>query len=261
MKLRLTVIGSGNVASWFAWQAFRSGWKIDQVFSRFQGHASHLANLYDAEPIDNFKNLNFESDLYLFSVNDAAYQSLLSQLKKQLPLAVHTAGSISQDIFRGYARNYGVIYPYQSISKKIDFEKITVPLCIEADDEITADTLWKISSEWSNVLYFINENQRNWLHLAAVFASNFSNALYQISFQILENQNINPKILFPLMQNTLDKLKTISPSESQTGPAVRRDENVMEKHLSMMENKKLKELYNMISAFIIENSNNKSSLL
>lgn len=255
MKRSLALIGSGNVATWFAWKAAKSGWEISQVFSRKLEHATRLAHLYDAEPIDDISLLKTDNDLYLFSVNDDSYLPLLEQLPRPLPLAVHTGGSVSQDIFKGRALRYGVIYPFQSISREVDFEELTVPLCVEAQDKSTENELRQWASEWSDVLYLINGEQRRWLHLAAVFTSNFSNALCHIGFQFLDNQNIDYKILFPLLRNTIDKLEMLSPHEAQTGPAVRNDKEVMNKHLGMIEDEKVRELYQKLSEFIIMSRN------
>lgn len=249
----IAIIGSGNIATWFAYAIKQSGGNISQVYSRDIENARKLASLYEAEPIDNIKLLKDKCSLYLFALNDETYIPVLKEIPFRLPLAVHTAGSISQDIFQNYAERYGVIYPFQSVSKNADFSKLTVPLCVEGNDKTTKDELFQMAHQWSKEVYEIDESQRAYLHIAAVFAGNFVNALYGEAYHILEKQNINPKILWPLMQNVLDKVKTMSPPEAQTGPAVRHERNTMNKHLASLDNEALKEIYLLISKRIQEN--------
>ena len=105
------------------------------------------------------------------------------------------------------------------------------PLCIEGSDENTAKELFAFAQKISNNVQYVNELQRKRLHLSAVFSSNFTNAMYGIGFDLLEKEGLDPKMLLPLLQNTLDKLQTLSPWQSQTGPASRSDKKVMNEHL------------------------------
>ena len=98
----------------------------------------------------------------------------------------------------------------------------------------------------------MNELQRKRLHIAAVFSSNFTNAMYGIGFDLLEKEGLDPKMLLPLLQNTLDKLKTLSPWQSQTGPASRSDKKVMNEHLELLEDSDLQDIYKLISYYILK---------
>lgn len=250
LKYRFTLIGSGNVASWLAYSIQRSGSQIVQIYGRNPENAMRLARVYDTEAISDIRLLNSESEFYLFSLKDDAYASILEKLPHSLPFAVHTAGSVSQEIFRNYAKQYGVIYPYQTISARNDFSRLDVPLCIEANNENAFRLLYQLGSQWSNSVYPISELQRSYMHLAAVFASNFTNALYGIGYDILHQKGIDSSLIMPLLYNTLDKLRITSPSAAQTGPAIRHDGKTMEKHLSMLANEDVKQIYRLMSAWI-----------
>lgn len=255
--MNFSIIGSGNIASWLAYVIHRNGEKIDQVYSRCYTHASSLATRYGAEPIDDISRLNDRSDIYIFTLNDTAYHKVLKDVKFNMNLAVHTSGSLSQELFKGFASHYGVIYPYQSISAGMDYSGITVPLCIEADNEQTLAHLRHIAGSWTDQVYEIGEADRGYLHLAAVFSCNFVNALYGVGYDILKYRNIDPDIMKPLLQNTLQKLDFMSPSEAQTGPAVRHEFPIMEKHLGMLKTEELKEVYRLISSLIqVKNAEN-----
>lgn len=250
MSQNITIIGSGNVASWFAFRMKKAGYSILQVYSHNHKNAELLAETCGAEAIDDLDKLKYDSDLFLFSIKDDYYEKLLGQLKQELPLAVHTAGSISKDIFIGYAKRFGVMYPYQTISKNADFDNLTVPVCIEGETPETQEILEKYAGKISSITYSIDEQQRFQLHLAAVFASNFTNALYGIGYDILTAHHIDWKIILPLLQNTLDKTKTIAPRESQTGPASRNDTKTIQKQLDAIEEEDLKKIYSIITEWI-----------
>jgi len=252
---RFTIIGSGNVASWFAWLIKRNNGEIVQVYSQNRQNAEILAAKCGAQPIDDLKQLNRNSNLYIFAVKDDAYETLVPKLPFLLPCAVHCAGSVSQDIFKGYAQYYGVLYPYQSISKEVMFEKLSVPLCVEGNCKESEEMLIKLSQQWQIQYQLIQEEQRAILHLAATFASNFTNALYGIAFDLLQTKGIPENILFPLLDNTLEKIKKISPTNAQTGPAVRNDKKTMDRHLKMLQDEELKKLYQLFSIYIQHKKN------
>jgi predicted short-subunit dehydrogenase-like oxidoreductase (DUF2520 family) len=258
LSQHITIIGSGNVASWFAFKMKKAGYSILQVYSHNLKNAELLAGTCGAEAIDDLDKLRYDSDLFLFSVKDDYYEKLLGQLKQELPLAVHTAGSIGKDIFLGYAKRFGVMYPYQTISKSADFNNLTVPVCIEGNTPETQEILEKYAENISSITYPIDEQQRFQLHLAAVFASNFTNALYGIGYDILVKHHIDRNIILPLLQNTLDKTKTIPPGEAQTGPAFRNDTKTIQKQLAAIENEDLKKIYGILTDWIRKSNPNNS---
>lgn len=247
----VTIIGSGNVASWFAYAFHKAGFEIGQVFSRHIENAQRLASLYSAQAVDSLSDLKDGAELYLFSVKDDCLQSLVEQVPFRMNLAAHTAGSVSQQVFKGYAKSFGIVYPYQTISKALDFNELQVPLCIEGDSETSALRLKAIAEKLSRQTFLISERQRFVLHLAAVFASNFSNAMYGIAYDILQKNGMDWKIMMPLLENTLQKVHTMSPAEAQTGPARRKDNAVMNKHVEALDNDKWKAIYRLVSEEIM----------
>lgn len=249
----ITLIGAGNVAHWIVQQLRGSKeFPIGQIYSRKLEHAAMLAEKVGAQAIDDLGKLDPTSEIYVFSVKDDAYPAVLSSIPFELPVAIHTAGAVSQDIFHGKARHYGVLYPLQTFSKAADLQTIRVPLCIE-DNALGAqrDKVMRLASELSGIQYAITEEQRAVLHLAAVFACNFSNAMARAAETILNKEHLDFKMLHPIMQQTLSKLDTMSPKEAQTGPAVRRDNHTMEKHLQMLPSDELKTIYRQISQYIM----------
>jgi predicted short-subunit dehydrogenase-like oxidoreductase (DUF2520 family) len=64
-------------------------------------------------------------------------------------------------------------------------------LCIEGADQDIAKQLKELAHSISNNVYDIDSQQRKILHLAAVFACNFPNYLYNIAQQILAQHDLN----------------------------------------------------------------------
>lgn len=249
----IALIGSGNVAHWIA-QRLRDSkvFPVGQVYSRHIENARELALKVGARAIDNLSDLDPACDVFVFSLKDDAYAEVLSSLPFELPVAVHTAGTVSQSVFAGHARHYGVLYPLQTFTKTMDMNELKVPLCVEhealGDD---CEMVMRLAAELTDARYMISEKQRGVLHLAAVFACNFSNAMACAANGILQDNNMSLDMLMPLMQQTLDKLKMMPPVLAQTGPAVRADKSVMEKHMNALPTAELQELYRMISAYIM----------
>ena len=248
----VTLIGAGNVASWLVFALTKAGIPIRQIYGRNLQKCQKLAEKCHAEAIDNLSNLKNNSDLYIFSLKDDAYKLVIPSIPFRLPMAAITAGSVSQEVLSPIADRYGVVYPPQSFTQGADFSDIEVPLCIEGSDENTAKELFAFAQKISSNVQYVNELQRKRLHMAAVFSSNFTNAMYGIGFDLLEKEGLDPKMLLPLLQNTLDKLQTLSPWQSQTGPASRSDKKVMNEHLELLEDSDLQDIYKLISYYILK---------
>jgi predicted short-subunit dehydrogenase-like oxidoreductase (DUF2520 family) len=250
----ITLIGSGNVATWMAQRLQGSSrFPVTQVYSRKMENARQLAALSDADAIDDIRKLNPDNPIFIFALADNAYESVLPWLPFRLPAAFMTSGTVSCQCLREYADRFGVIYPLQTFTKSQDMRTLEVPLCLESDFVgDNKDLMWNLARELSPSCYEVSEAQRARMHVAAVFACNFSNTMYQIAYKLLEEKGLPFEILLPLLRQTVEKVSTMTPAEAQTGPAVRRDVNVMRAQLAELEDERLRELYRMVSDMIME---------
>jgi predicted short-subunit dehydrogenase-like oxidoreductase (DUF2520 family) len=246
-RMNIVFIGSGNVAAHFSFALKGMGHSIIQVFGRSDKSADALSGKLNCTYTTSMKHVAKEADLYIFAVKDDVLQSIIRQTPANQGIWIHTAGSISIDVFKGYSDRYGVIYPLQTLSKKqeVDFRK--VPLFIEANNAETATIVQEIAASVSSTVKVIDSERRKRLHLSAVFACNFTNYLYSIAADIVEKQGIDWHVLQPLIDETAHKLYFLTPKEAQTGPAVRNDRNIIEKHLKMIEDKNIKDIYERLS--------------
>ena len=247
----IALIGAGNVATWLVEKLQNSKeFPIGQVYSRHLENAKTLAEKVGAEPIDDLHQLNPACDLFVFALKDDAYPQIFSNIPFKMSTAVLTAGSVSQNVLKPFAEQYGVVYPLQTFSKNTDMSDLKVPICIENSClGEKSGMVERFAAELSDKCCFMNESQRFATHLAAVFACNFSNAVCGMADEILRENDLDFDVLLPLLQQTMSKLDTLSPEEAQTGPAVRGDMSVMNKHLDALDDEK-KEVYHCISNYI-----------
>ncbi len=237
---KITLIGAGNVGFHLGKKLYESRYEIVQVFSRDKKNSEKLAEQIQASPINSLEKLLPSADLYIISVPDDAIETVIKTLSvnKSLKnkLFVHTSGNTPSRVFKSHFSRYGIFYPLQSFSKQKtpDFKRI--PICVDASKEEDLQILKSIASSISENLYQLSDAQRSIVHVAAVFANNFTNYLYQISADILEKENLSFDILKPLIEETACKIKEQNPREVQTGPAIRGDVGSIKKHLAYLQN-------------------------
>ncbi|MGL2963405.1 Rossmann-like and DUF2520 domain-containing protein [Flavobacterium sp. RSB2_4_14] len=248
--IQVSIIGSGNVAQHLI-KAFSQTTEIGlvQVFSR---KPELLTSLVPNDKIISNYNLLKAVDLLIIAVTDNAIAGVSDQIPFENQLVVHTSGSVSMDALNS-KNHQGVFYPLQtfSVSKEVDFN--IIPICLEATTEKDYQILETIAKSISEVVYHINSEQRKALHVAAVFVSNFVNYLYQIGNEICHENDLPFDILKPLITETANKIKTLSPAQAQTGPAKRNDTQTINAHLSFLKNDNQKEIYKLLTKSIIDN--------
>jgi len=248
---KITLIGAGNVATQLGLALHKQGYFISQVYSKTSRSASTLAKKIKAEAITDLKKLNSDSSIYIIAVKDDVILDVAKQLKLRDQIVVHTSGSASITILKGVSKNTGVFYPLQTFSKEKAIKFRDVPVCIEGNNSATTKTLEYFAKSISSNVKKVNSEQRKTIHLAAVFACNFSNHMYAIADEILKKNKLSLDLLKPLIEETANKIKNSSPSKMQTGPAIRGDKKTMEEHIKMLGDKKLKEIYKLISESIL----------
>ena len=250
---KIVLIGAGNVATHLGSALQKAGYEVTQVYSRTQESASRLAGQLSADYTVRIEEILRDADLYVVALKDSALQELASRLVegREQALFVHTAGSMPMELWKGLVKRYGVLYPMQTFSKqrKVDFS--TLPFFIEASAPAELQLLYELATRLSPHVYEATSEQRKYLHLAAVFACNFTNHMYALSARILERQGIPFEVMLPLTDETARKVHQLPPVQAQTGPAVRYDENVIDKHLDLLSGEPdLRELYEKISKSI-----------
>lgn len=245
------LIGAGNVATHLGLALVSKGIQVLQVYSLSGSTAKTLAKKLNAQAINNLAQVDSKADIIILAVKDDAVESTAKQLQAGNSLVVHTAGSISIDVLKSSSNYYGVFYPFQTFNKNIAVDFSTVPLCIEAGNTTAEKKLVQLAKLLTGNYYKLNGEQRQWLHIMGVFASNFSNLMYSITHNIAKEHAIPFNIVLPLVEQTAAKIKTNAPATVQTGPAVRGDKTVLNKHLKMLAGMPTeKKIYKLLSTEI-----------
>ena len=252
--LKITFIGSGNVAWHLSDVLQENGHKIVEIWSRSERNARLLASKLNCNIISRLNDLE-NTDLIIISVKDDAIVEVLNKIKESNAPLVHTSGSIGSDIFKN-KENFGVFYPIQSFNKNIVVNFNEIPICIEANNSELEEKLIILAKSISKSVHLLNSKQRERLHIAAVFASNFTNHMMSVSQEILNSNKMSFDLLKPLIKNTFEKIKNNPPKDVQTGPAIRQDYLIIEKHLELLKkHDDLKTIYSTISNHINNNFN------
>jgi predicted short-subunit dehydrogenase-like oxidoreductase (DUF2520 family) len=250
--ITLTIVGAGNLG-WHLGHVFTNhGVKVDKIINRSTEPARHLALEIGSQFTNDFGASNSDSDFTILAVNDSFLPETLNKINIADTIVLHTSGSTDIDIFSGKVDNNGILYPFQSFTKNVAIDFSQIPVCVEASDEITLKSIFRLASTISSKVYVLSSEKRRILHLAGVIANNFTNHLIARTFDFLEKNDIDNQIVLPLIEETFNKIKLIGPREAQTGPARRKNMDTIEKHLKILEKEpELKNLYNVISESII----------
>ena len=247
------ILGSGNVATHLASAFYEAGLKIDCVYSKTLKHARELALKYNALYTCELKDACVHStDLIVVSVKDDAIKDLVLELDNTETLIVHTAGSISIEELSKF-KNNGVFYPLQTFSKSKTILLQEVPFLLEANSCENMVLLEELARKITKKVFKIDSESRLKVHLAAVFACNYTNYMWLAAHEILQETNLDFSVFSALLHETLEKAIAMKPYSAQTGPAKRGDLNVIHKHLAVLSNNpELQNLYSLISSSIFD---------
>lgn len=255
--MKIVFIGAGNLATHLAIILQQKGHSIAQVYSRTMLSAQQLGRIVNAESISKIESITDKADYYIFSVKDSVLVDLISKMPHHKGIWIHTAGSMPANIFETKVDNYGVLYPLQTFSKARDIQWNEIPLFIEGNNNYAFDEISALAESISPIIYSLPSEKRIYIHASAVFACNFVNHMYEQAKNLTDKVDIPFEVLLPLIKETFEKLYQLTPHEAQTGPAVRFDTNVMQKHLNLLKEKYAFDIYQLVSKSIFNSFENK----
>ena len=270
--MQLVFLGSGNLATNLSLALKAAGEEIIQIFSRTKENAQALADKLHCASCTSINDIRTDADVYIFSVKDDALPSLIEQLSQHLnspsgagggdhnPILLHTAGSVPMSVFPETMHyelctmNYGVLYPMQTFSKDRSVNFREIPCFIEASDNNTLEEIKTLASKISDHVLEMSSEKRRKLHLAAVFACNMTNHCYRLAEKVLEEEGIDFSLYLPLIQETANKVKELSPRKAQTGPMVRYDKTIMDAQIALINDERTRQIYRLMADSIHEDS-------
>lgn len=233
---RIAIIGSGNVATHLV-RAFKD-----------------MADVSMVDP-HTLENMPESCDVALIAVKDDAIATVASGIGGRAAITAHTSGSVPISVLSESSGGFGVFYPMQTFSKDSELDYSEIPFFIEGSDPDTEEILMNLAAAVSRKVEKADSTTRRRLHLAAVFACNFTNRLVGIADEILSECGLDYTVMLPLLRQTVSKLDSLRPEQAQTGPAARKDLKVIDAHLEMLSDKPgLQDLYRNLSSQIIDKS-------
>jgi predicted dinucleotide-binding enzyme len=245
--MKVVIIGAGNVAHVLGRKMLLSGHVIEQIISRNIENACALAGELGCGYGSTFQEVIKDADFYVIAISDNALIEINKKLFLDTKLIVHTAGSISKDVLKQVSRNYGVIYPLQSLRKEIKAIP-EIPLLVDANTPDNLTLIYDFAKTISNTVKKAGDEERAKLHVGAIMVNNFTNYLYGLTEQYCKKEHINFKLLLPLINETGVRLRDFSPFEVQTGPAVRNDVQTIQKHMELLASyPALKNIYKLMT--------------
>ena len=283
--MQIVFLGSGNLATNLSLALKAAGEDIIQIFSRTKENAQALADKLHCDSCTSINDIRTDADVYIFSVKDDALPSLIEQLSVKFssslptgesggkfdvdnigvcargPIFLHTAGSVPMSVFPSNIQtpprglSFGVLYPMQTFSKDRSVNFREIPCFVEASDNATLGIIKEMASKISDNVVECSSDKRRKLHLAAVFACNMTNHCYRLAEKVLEEEGIDFSLYQPLIQETANKVRELSPRKAQTGPMVRYDKTIMEAQIALINDERTRQIYRLMADSIHEDSN------
>lgn len=254
--MRIVLIGAGNVATSIGGALKAAGHEISALYSRTEQSAKELSEKLRVPYTASLNKLPHDADIYISMLKDDALMQLAPEIValNRKALFVHTAGSLPLSLWKDAgAEKYGVLYPMQTFSKGKRVDIQNVPLFVEGSSEQVLQEIMHMAKSLSQKVKELDSESRKRLHIAAVFACNFTNRMYAISNVLLEESGVDFKVMLPLIEETAEKVATLPPSQAQTGPAIRGDVRVMDSHLeSLKSHPDFAEIYKLMSDNILK---------
>jgi len=226
------LVGTGNMAWFLGGRLKDAGHQCKGVYGRKAENAQTMAEHCGATVLKHLSDIQDDADCCIIAVSDHSIAGVANDLQLKNTVVIHTAGAVPLDVIR--KENKAVLWFIYSILKTELPDHRAIPAMWEANGEPAKRVVTSIAGAISDIVMEGNADKRTWLHLSAVFANNFTNHIVTICEQICHEQGVSFKLMMPILQQTLYRINYKSPAELQTGPAVRRDDETVAKHLKLL---------------------------
>ena len=244
----IVMIGAGNVSTHISRHFLSAGHNISCIYSRTEESVQRLATELGVSGTSHLENLPVEADFFIICVPYSAVDEVARQLRGRKGIWLHTAGALSMSVFDGISDEFGVLYPLQTLSRDRSIGKDRIPFLVEASSTTVMHKITALARSISEKVEKADTPTRLKVHLAAVFANNFSNHMVHVAQELLKEGGLDAGILDLLLEETFHKLREMDSFSAQTGPAVRGDRDTMNKHIELLkDHPEWEKLYTFIS--------------
>jgi len=245
--VKISIIGSGNIASFFGQRLKEKGFDIVEVFSTNSTSGKKLALDLEAQFVEDHKHIS--AQVVLLAIPDDALDFYSTATFKDKKTIIFSGTKTIKDL--DISSNLACIWPIYSINKEQLPTDTNIPLLLEANNEEMSELATQLAKSVSTNYFFAQADEKMQYHLAAVLVNNFGNHLASLTQELLKLKGLKFELMHPIISNTAEKILSNSPEKLQTGPALRKDVKTMESHLNTLENSSiLKQLYELFSKSI-----------
>lgn len=256
MKFKIAILGTGNVANHLVPALENAGHTITEIYGRNIEDAEKLTEkVYVADAKSDLDFSESKAEIFILAVSDVAISDLADEIiLPEESILVHTSGTVPLGTLGYSSASYiGIFYPLQTFSKGREIDFADVPFLLESEDQETLQKLKKLAKSLSPSVFVVKSKDRLALHVAAVFASNFTNHMIRLSEEIMGRQGLDFEMLKPLIIESVSKSLEIGAKRAQTGPAIRGDYGTLDYHFQFLNyNEQVAEIYRLISQDIID---------
>lgn len=237
--MRIAIIGAGSV-----------GTNLHHAFA-LKGIQTELVHARPLTADPSAVSTLPMADVYIYTVIDKVLAEVISKVDAPKALHMHTSGSMSIDVFGADKPHAGILYFFQSFSREVLIDDwSTIPCFIEGKNIDDVAAIYTLAQTLTSNIYECSQRDRERLHIAGIFANNYTNLMYRIAAEVLRDTSIPFQALLPLIDQTAAKVHTLSPRDAQTGPAKRGDEAVMAHHMEILKATPYAEVYQALAALI-----------
>ena len=226
--MKIAIIGAGSVGTNLHHAFELKGIKTELI------HARPLTDPTAERSYSNAVRLP-QADIYIYAIADQALREVVSVIHAPKALHLHTSGTMPIDVFGEDKPHAGVLYFFQSFSRtKMIDDWSSIPCFVEGKNIDDVAAIYSLAQNLTGHIYEANRHDRERLHIAGVFANNYSNLMFRIAADLLRDTRIPFEALLPLIDNTAAKVHSMTPCDAQTGPAQRGDLAVIKHHLEVL---------------------------
>lgn len=242
--MKIVLIGQGNVATSLNAAFAKKGIDAPMLNSRELVTGSREPNADCMLP---------EADVYIYAVTDEALPEVVDAVHvSPRALHLHTSGTMPITVFGNDKPHAGILYPFQTFSKAQPIDDFSdIPLFIEGRDIDDVAAIYTLALTLSPRVIEASQADRERLHVAGVFANNFTNCMYRMAADVLRGTHIPFSALLPLIDLTAAKMHSLAPKDAQTGPAARGDNNIINHHIELLNDEPIaRDVYRLLTDYI-----------
>ena len=246
------ILGTGKLARHLAEKLLQEGLQPLYLWGRNTEKAAQMAAELGANLCISPKHFP-ASTTAILAVSDHSIAEVAQLFKGKSEMMMHLSGTQSLSLLQDCAAHTAVLWPNQSFTPGNTIVWKNVPMSLEASDEFAHQAVLQLANMLEGPIAWLSGAQRKQLHLAAVAANNFVNHLMVLAEEWCIANQLDFQFLMPMVEQSVKRLREVSPSKTQTGPASRNDQVVIAQHLALLKDfPEFSEVYALLSKQISE---------